>query len=359
MSSSQTSLVRFGIQGFGFSGRIFHAPVIPASSGCVLTAVQSSRSRGDLVSEGPHHNGLTDEVAVLAKLDEAFFSLVDVVVITAPNTEHGRLAKLCLLAGKHVVIEKPVCVTSAEAEEVARLAGELGLTACTYHNRRLDSDFLTLRAHAEQLGPVHYLESRFDRYRPAVRDRWRERPVPGSGALYDLGSHLIDQAIVLLGLPDTVYAEIDTQRAPAGTAADDMFLVVMGFEGKARRARAVLTSSALVAMEGRRLVVHGDKGSFVSENLDTQEDQLKAGLQPSDAGDWGAPLAPARLTVNGATASAGTVRGAYHHFYEQLARAIRGEGPAPSPVQEGARVIKVIEAAIESAKTGAKVHLTW
>ena len=237
--------------GYGYAGKTFHAPLIAATPGLRLAAVASSdpaKVRADL----PDATVLPDAAAVLAQAD------LDLVVIATPNDTHADLARRALEAGRHVVVDKPFTLTLAEARELADLAASAGRVLSVFHNRRWDADFLTLRRLVADgtLGEVLALESRFDRFRPEVRKRWREAAIPGGGLWYDLGPHLVDQALRLFGPPDAVYADLALQRP--GAEAVDYCHVLLRYP----RRRVVLHASMLVAGDSPRFAAHGLRGQL-------------------------------------------------------------------------------------------------
>ncbi|HEX4932974.1 MAG TPA: oxidoreductase, partial [Gemmatimonadaceae bacterium] len=263
---SPASPLNVALVGFGFAGRMFHAPLIAAAEGLRLHTIVSSQ--GATVREAwPAARVVADYAAALA--DPA----VDLVVLATPNAEHARQAHAALEAGKHVVVDKPFTVTVAEAEGVVAHAERAGRVLSVFHNRRWDSDFLTVRKLIADgaLGEVTYFESRIDRYRPVVRDRWRERAGAGAGLWYDLGPHLVDQALVLFGPPQEVVADLAIQRE--GAQVDDYFHVVLKYP----RLRVVLHASMLAAANDLRFAVHGTRGSYVKLGTDPQEAVLRSG----------------------------------------------------------------------------------
>lgn len=351
--------VRVGLVGYGFSGSTFHAPVLAAAEGLRLTAVVSSKA--DRVrADWPDVRTYRHLHEILADAD------VDVVVLTSPNTEHFPQAKAALEAGKHVVVEKPFTVTSREADDLIDQAARRGLVLSVYHNRRWDNDFRTVRRVLDTglLGRVHSYEAHFDRYRPEVRQRWREQDLPGSGILYDLGPHLIDQALVLFGSPQTVTADLAIQRLDG--ASLDVFHVVLGYP----QLRVSLSAGMLMRSPGPRFALHGDRGSFVKHGLDPQEEALKQGRRPprcradggvDDRNDWGAdpPDAYGLLVteVDGLELASRipTEQGYYPAYYRELAAAIRNGEPPPVAAAAGRDTIRVIELAHESDRSGRRV----
>lgn len=332
--------IRTAILGFGTSGAVFHTPLLRASDAFEIVAIASSRPDDVRAAHGDVR--VESDAAALAAAPD-----LDLVVVATPNAAHARLAEVALEAGHHAVVEKPMTVTSAEADRLAALADEHGLVLSAFHNRRWDADVLTVRQliEAGDLGDVLTVESRFDRFRPAVRDRWKERDEPGGGALYDLGSHLIDQMLVLFGTPEAVWADVFAQRD--GGTGDDYAHVVLRWGDR----RAILHSGAVVAAPGPRLAVHGTGGSYVTYGLDPQEDALRAGQSPADP-DWGreAPDAWGVYTpAEGEPRRIESVPGDYPAYYEGVARAIRDGTPPPVTAREAADVIRVIERARQSS----------
>ena len=346
-----TAPIRVGLVGFGYASQTFHAPLLRASPEYQITAAASS-SPGRVAATLPGVPVVTDVEALVARDD------VDLVVIATPPAVHTAQARAALRAGKHVVVEKPFVPTVAEADGLVGLAEQEGRVLSVFQNRRWDGDFLTARRLMQQgeLGEVLTFASHFDRFRPAVRDRWRERPGVGSGMLYDLGAHLIDQALVLFGPPGTVWADVGAQRE--GGEAVDYFHVVLRWG----RRRAILHGGLVVAQPGPRLALHGTGGSYVKRGRDPQEGALKAGRSPKDEG-WGSEAREAYGTVTQPeendllpAVSVETEAGDYPAYYAQLACALRGEGPNPVPATEARAVIRVIELAQESAQTGCTVR---
>lgn len=332
--------LRVGLIGNGYAGATIHVPLIPAVDG--LRLVRIATARPDSVALPG-----VDAVATPTQLIEA--ADIDLVVIATPNTTHADLARQALLAGKHVVLEKPFTVTSAEAQELLRIAAAKQRVLSVFHNRRWDSDFLTLRRciDAGLLGEVHSYQAHFNRYRPQVRARWREQDIPGSGALYDLGSHLIDQALVLFGMPSTVTAHVATQRT--GGQAVDYFHLLLGY----RACKVVLESGAVVREPGPRFQVHGSRGSFIKSGFDPQEEALKLGRRPGDAGFGEEDAASAARLVTDCeglalTATLPSLAGDYAAFYRGMRDAILHGGPVPVPGGEALNVIRLIELALQS-----------
>ncbi|MCD9006134.1 oxidoreductase [Luteimonas sp. XNQY3] len=343
--------LRVALVGHGLAGRVFHAPLIKATTGLMLHTVVSSDA-------GKVHADLPG-VRVVAEPQAAFTDpAIDLVVIASPNLTHAPLAIAALQAGRHVVVDKPLAIDLAEAQSVAAAARTSGRLLCVFHNRRWDADFLALRAliHAGTLGDLAEVHSHFDRFRPTVPDRWRERAGPGAGLWLDLGPHLVDQALQLFGLPQAVQADIAIQRA--GAEVDDYVHVVLRYP----RLRVVLHAGALVPGAGLRFAVHGTRGSWLKHGLDPQEAALRAGRVPGASDDWGVDPAPGRLlrvdadgTVRDAPSP--TAAGDYRAFYAGIRDAIREGAPQPVTVDEALDVMRVLQAGIDSAANGCVVAL--
>jgi predicted dehydrogenase len=328
--------------GYGFVGKVFHAPLIAATPGLVLHSVVS-RQAAAIADEYPH-------ARVYLELADALRDpVVDLVVIATPNALHSPQAHAALDAGKHVVVDKPFTVTVQEAEALLAHAGRAERLLSVFHNRRWDGDFLTVRALIADgaLGEITQFESHFDRFRPEVRDRWRERDEPGSGLWYDLGPHLLDQALQLFGEPLGITADIAKQRD--GAQSDDFFHAVLRYP----RNRVILHASTLVIASELRFAVHGTAGSFVKHGLDTQEDALKAGRTPGDAG-WGSDAREGVLTqMSGEHAIARavtTLPGDYRAFYAGVRDAITIGAPNPVPAEQALVIMQLIERGLRSSE---------
>ena len=332
--------LQVALVGYGFAGRTFHAPLISSTPGLRLHTVVS-RDAATVHADHP-------DVDVCTSLDDALRNpAIDLVVIATPNTMHAIQAHAALDAGRHVVVDKPFTVTSAEARDVAMHAERAGRVLSVFQNRRYDSDFLTVQRLIADgaLGTVTQFESHFDRFRPEVRDRWREQEGPGAGLWFDLGPHLLDQAVQLFGLPIGITADIALQRT--GARSDDYFHVQLRYA----RLRVLLHASTLVAANGLRFAVHGTGGSFVKEGLDAQEDALKAGRTPGDDG-WGVDPRPGTLTVvEQDIPKPRTVTGPpgdYRRYYAAVRDAIHGIGPNPVPASYAVTVMELMECGLES-----------
>jgi predicted dehydrogenase len=333
--------IRIGLIGYGFAGKTFHAPLIEATAGLALVAV-ASRDSAKVLADLPQVEVLADPLALATSAD------IDLVVIATPNDSHGPLARAALNAHKHVVVDKPFTLELEEARELKTLAERQSRLLSVFHNRRWDSDFLSVRhAIAEGVvGTVAHFESHFDRFRPEVRHRWREGSGPGSGIWFDLGPHLVDQAIQLFGIPSRVIASLARQRA--GALSDDWAHVVLEYAG----CRAILHAGMLVAGGVPRFVVHGTQGSLVKLKADPQEAQLIAGMKPHAPG-WG--VDPDELVVFDGTGKQRPVpaqHGDQSTYYAGIRAALRASAPNPVPPLEAIGVMAVMEAAILAAQSG-------
>lgn len=340
--------IRVGLIGYGYAGRTFHAPLIGATAGLQLVAVASSDA-------GKVRVDLPDVEVVGDPLALAGAGGVDLVVIASPNDTHVRLARAALDAGKGVVVDKPLTVDLADARDLADQAERLGLLLSVFHNRRWDSDFLGVKQAIDDgmLGRVTHFESHIDRYRPQVRDRWREGSGSGSGIWFDLGPHLVDQALQLFGLPDRVQANLASQRT--GALTDDWAHVVLEYDVR----RVVLHAGMLVAGGSNRFVVHGETGSLVKRRPDQQEAQLVAGMRPGAPG-WGAdPDDMLFYDATGAEQTVASVGGDQRRYYMQIAKALTGRAANPVPPAQAVATMAVIEAAILSARSGRVVDMQF
>lgn len=340
-----------GLVGYGLAGSGLHAPLIQVEDRLCLRAVASRRP--DRV------HGDFPKLPVVATPAELLQDpAVELVVVAAPNAVHHRLAGEALRARRHVVVDKPFVPRSSEAEELIRLAERQGRLLSVFHNRRWDNDYLTVERllRAGLLGRVSTYVARYDRFRPRPEGGWREDDRPGSGVLYDLGAHLVDQALHLLGLPATVTADVGAQRP--GALVDDYFHLVLGYG----QLRAILHAGSLVRAPGPRFEVHGDAGSFVKHGVDQQAVALAAGRRPGEAG-WGSEpedlYGTLTTEVGGleVTGRVATVPGSYQTFYREMAAAILGEGPVPVPAEEARDTIRVLECALRSSREGRTVRL--
>ena len=332
--------IKIGLAGYGLAGSVFHAPLIGAVPRLRLAAVASGRHE-QIARDLPG-------VAAVAGIGDLLSDpAIDLVVVASPTALHFDHAKAVLLAGKHVVVDKPLAVTSQQADELIATATAQQRVLTVFQNRRWDGDFLTVRRCIDEgsLGEVNYYEAHFDRFRPQIKEGWRELPQPGSGILYDLGAHLIDQALHLFDMPRAVTADILAQRDAA--RVEDYFHIVLDYGQR----RVVLHAATLVAAPGPRFLIHGSAGSFVKYGMDGQEDALKRGQRPCDE-NWGRD----ELEFDGELTPAGgvprtieTERGAYQRFYEKLAECLLDSAAPPVDARNARDGLLIIEAARRSA----------
>jgi scyllo-inositol 2-dehydrogenase (NADP+) len=337
--------LRVALIGYGMAGRLLHAPLIAATDDMRLTAIVTSNSERRAQAETDHPDAavVSNTDRLLSRRDD-----YDVVVVASVNSAHVPVASASLDAGLPVVVDKPLAVTSRDAQYLVDLARKNGLLLTVFQNRRYDSDQRTLRRllSAGELGDVLRYESRFERWRPALTaGKWRESTAPaeGGGVLLDLGSHVVDQAIALFGAVTSVYGEVDARR---GAADDDVFVALQHEPG----VRSHVWVSSMAAAAGPRLRVLGSKAAYVIDALDGQEDELRGGRTPLDAG-WGEepPERWGRLVRGDEQEPVPSERGAWDQFYPAVAAAVRGEGSPPVDPQHAVDVLRVLEAARTSA----------
>lgn len=358
-STDTTGTIRVGIVGYGLAGSVFHAPLVSSTTGMSVAAIvtgnpeRQAQARRDYPSATLH-----------ATVDELLAdpSKLDLIVVAAPNRAHVPAALDALAAGLPVVVDKPFAPTSQDAARVIEAARRAGKLLTVFQNRRWDNDFLTVLSliAGDALGPIVRFESRFERYRSEPKPgAWRELPDPeeAGGLLFDLGAHLIDQAMRLFGRPVTVYAESDARRP--GAQIDDDTFVALRFPGGQV---AHLWMSAVPRLSGPRLRVVGLRGVYEKHELDPQEDALRLGARPGDEGwgheprqRWGRLVTDlSGVTFDGAVE---TLPGSYEAYYAGVRDALRAGTPPPVDPADSLAGLRVIEAARESAHTGQVVRL--
>lgn len=338
-------MIKTAVIGYGLSAKTFHLPFILLQSELELVGISSSQA--ELKKDFPQlcHYQDGDE---LIRLSDA-----ELVVITSPNDSHYPLAKQALLAGKHVLVEKPFVLTEAQGRELFELADKQQCQLFVYHNRRFDGDFLTLQQllESDELGTIRYFESHFDRFRPIPRPRWREQQGAGTGILYDLGPHLIDQAIALFGAPEALTARCRALRQGSDTV--DYFHLLLHYANK----EVVLHSSPFSALPTTRFILQGDLGSYHKTGLDPQEDALRAGQQPVGV-CWGQEpealygVLALQSEQRSVTSSYPTLAGNYQMFYQQLVEALTQKKNSPVSREDALLNIRLIELAIQSQQQG-------
>lgn len=339
-----TDAIHVGLVGFGMAAQVFHAPLIQANPHLRLTHLVQRRGQPS-IAKYPQAKVVRDLDTLLADVS------VDLVVVATPNTSHYEVAARSLQARKHVVVDKPLTVTSAEADQLISLSQKVERILSVFQNRRWDGDFLTVGQILGQnlLGRLVEYESRFDRFRRALKPgAWREQALPGSGVLFDLGSHLIDQAVLLFGRPTGIDADLRRQRD--ASVAIDAFEVRLEYPAL----KVTLKAGSLVCEPSPRFALYGTAGSYVKFGLDPQEEALKRGESPAQP-NWGAELEEAwgmHTQCNGALIRKKhpTLPGCYPEYYNNVYRAIaRKEELAVKP-EQAREVIRLIELAEQSAQ---------
>ncbi|MFJ4922134.1 Gfo/Idh/MocA family oxidoreductase [Streptomyces sp. NPDC088725] len=352
--------LRVGLVGYGLAGSVFHAPLISATEGLVLDTVVTAdpERREQARTEFPDVRFVDTPDELWTRADE-----LDLIVIASPNKTHVPIATAALHAGLAVVVDKPIAGTAAEARTLASLAEERGLLLSVFQNRRWDNDFLTLSRLVANgdLGDVQRFESRFERWRPQLKGGWRESGAPEEigGLLYDLGSHVVDQALTLFGPAVRVYAESDVRR-PGAEADDDTFIAITHANG----VRSHLYVSATTAQLGPRFRVLGSAAGYVKYGLDPQEADLRKGRRPRAGTPWGVEpdalrgrLGAGESPVTGGGDPVETTPGDYPAFYEAIATALRDGTKPPVTAHEAAATLDVLEAARRSAREGVTITL--
>jgi predicted dehydrogenase len=344
------SPLRVALLGYGLAGGVFHAPLIAAVDGLELAAIVTRDPERRARAERDH-----PQATLLDSADEVWNRAGDLelVVVATPNSSHLPLAAAAIDAGLAVVVDKPLAASAADGRALLRAARDRGVMLTVFQNRRWDGDFLTVREllgseGAGGLGQVQRFESRYERWRPQLTGDWRESddPAAAGGLLYDLGSHLVDQALVLFGPAVTVYAELDRRR-PGAETDDDTFVALTHASG----VRSHLWMSVLAAQPGPRFRLLGRDAAYIKYGLDVQEEALHAGGWPDDPA-WGQEPEErwGLLGAGDEIRPVPTLPGAYHRFYEGVVRALREGGPPPVDPDEAISALEVLEAAKTSAR---------
>jgi scyllo-inositol 2-dehydrogenase (NADP+) len=344
--------IRTAICSFGMSGRVFHAPFLHVHDGFELYGVfeRSTRKAHELYPSIKSFSSLQEMLD-----DES----IELIIVNTPNATHYDYTKQALLAGKHVVVEKPFVINASQGQELAALADKVGKKISVFHNRRYDSDFLTVKqvVNEQLVGDIVEAEFHFDRYKEELSPKaHKETPGPGSGIVYDLCSHILDQALSLFGMPDAVFADIDIMRPIS--KVDDYFEILLYYPRK----RVRLKGGYVVKHPAPSYIVHGTKGSFLKERGDVQEHDLDAGLYTSQ-NTWGTEpealrgLLHANIDGKDILENIETRQGNYMMYYQQLFDAIRNDSEVPVSAIDGTNVIRIIEAAFESSSNGCKVAI--
>jgi predicted dehydrogenase len=334
--------VRVGVIGYGYAGKTFHAPLVQSVAGLELTVIGSSQ-RDTVLAELPG-------VTVCSNREEvATHPEVDLLVIASPNESHYPLAAAALHAGKHVVVDKPFTVKLADARALVQLAEERRQLLSVFHNRRWDSEVLATKAIVESgvLGEISHFETHIDRFRPQVRQRWREQTGPGAGLWFDLGPHLIDQAVQLFGLPQTISASFAVLRKAGET--DDWAHVQLNYKSL----RVILHTSLLVSGGVPRSVLHGTLGSWAKFGADVQERQLVAGMMPGSPG-FGDDPDPGVLYEGSTGKQTKILAPAANQadYYVGIRETLWGRQPNPVPPEEASAVMAMLDTSFQSGATG-------
>lgn len=340
--------INVGIVGFGLAGKVFQAPIINAVDGLNIKKIVTTNTEAIAFIDRRYPNAVVvQNIDILLQDNE-----IDLVVIATPNTTHLDFVKKALLANKHVVVEKPFTVTSKEADELIDLANKQNKILTVHQNRRWDSDYLTIKKvlQEELLGNVVEYEAHFDRFRNTIKENWREENIPGSGVLYDLGSHLIDQALCLFGTPKEVTGHMGIQRK--GGKVEDYFEVLLQYDNL----RAILKAGSLVREALPHFIVLGNKGSFVKYGMDVQEAALKKGESPCNNMEWGKEprenwgILNTELKDLSFRGIVESEVGDYRGFYRNVYNAILGKEKLKVKPEEARNVIRIIELAMESSR---------
>lgn len=334
------SSIKTAVIGYGFSAKTFHIPFICTLPEFEFTAV-SSRNRDAISNDWPNVQHYESAKDLLINSD------AELVIITAPNDVHFELAKQALENGKHVIIEKPFVTNIADGEDLIALAAEKNRVLSVYHNRRWDGDFLTVKKMIEdkRFGDLKHFESHFDRFRPEVRQRWREQTTNGGGILFDLGSHLIDQALALFGVPDAVTAQCEIMRE--GSTNVDYFNVVLHYPNHLTTLHGDLFSAG----PNKRFTLKGTNGSYEKYGLDPQEERLIRGTLPNEA-KWADESAEqyGHFYRDNEIETIKTESGCYQQYFQEVAEAINRNTAPPVTGKEALWNIKLIELAMESSR---------
>jgi len=349
-------LVKVGLCAFGMSGKVFHAPFLKQHPGFFLSAIVE-RSKEESKLQYP-------DAVIYHSVEEMLQNAdIDLVVVNTPVQTHFEYTKMILEAGKNVIVEKPFTVNVEEAEELVRIAESKNLFISVYQNRRFDRDYLQVQKIISEgkLGVIKEVEIRFDRFRtePSAKEHKENPELNGSGAVHDLGSHLVDQATQLFGFPEKTFADIFSMKGQ--NYANDYFEILLYYKNDVR---VRLKSSAFTKEDHFAYKIHGDKGSFLQERSDNQENELVAGAIPLYGKDWVKPLAESDGILNYSDENSESKRvttlseqGNYMNYYQQIYEHIVFGYALPSLGSEIVQNMKIIEAAIESSKKGKVIDL--
>ncbi|MEX0982535.1 MAG: Gfo/Idh/MocA family oxidoreductase [Bacteroidales bacterium] len=343
--------IKTALSSYGMSGIVFHGPLLEIHSHFEIVKILERRSNN---SAGRHDNALLvrDYMDIIGDRD------IELVIINTPDYLHYEMAVKALEAGKNIVVEKPFTLTTAQADEIIALAAKRGLMVSVFQNRRWDGDFLTVKKviKAGSLGRLVSFESHFDRFRNYIQESWKEEKRLGGGTIYNLGSHTIDQALDLFGMPEYIFADVRAQRT--GSEVDDSFDIFMHFPD----VKCLVRGSYLVKEQGPRYILHGTHGSFLKWGIDPQEEALKAGKVPGLKG-WGADLPDTFGILNTEVDDTKkrekipTIPGNYMAYYDNIYEHLRKGSELAVKAEEARNVIRIIEAAYESSQKGGVVRI--
>lgn len=343
--------IQTGLVGFGLGGSCFHAPFIALDPGYQLRRIVERHKE--------ESKALYPDAIISRSIEEVLNDdLIDLVVITTPNDTHYPYAKMALEAEKHVVVDKPMTVSSHEAAELVAISLRKSKTLSVYQNRRYASDARTIRKLLRQksLGDIVEFEAQYNRYRPGMKNSWKEKEMPGSGILYDLGPHIIDQALTLFGLPSKITADIRRQRP--GTLADDYFDIRLDYGFL----KVILKAGMLVREQGPRYQIHGTMGSFIKYGDDPQDMDARAGKRPTDP-DWGLEspeqFGLLHTEVNGhiIKEKIPSEKGDFGIYYRQLYQHIVHGATLREKAEHGYNVVRLIELAKQSHAQERTLHV--
>jgi scyllo-inositol 2-dehydrogenase (NADP+) len=371
-----TAPIRTAVLGYGLAGRVFHCPFVNAVPGLELSVIVVSNPDRAAAAHAAYPNA-----RIVATPDEAFADpTIDLIVIGTPNDTHVDLVTRALNAGKHVVCDKPLATSAADTLTLIALARQQGKLLAPFHNRRYDTEFLTLRKLVDEqtLGRITQIIAHYDRYRPLVRpNTWKETGGHGNGLLYDLGPHVVDQAVALYGKPSFITASVRHDRDVTGI--EDAFDIALDFEvptapgePAGRNLRYECSASMLAADPAPRFRVHGTLGSYVKQGLDPQEAALLGGARPPQLGSQ-QPWLPESQTAWGTLTLATkrtepvaldrkpfpSVTGDYRVFYANVRDAIHGTTPLAIPPEDGYRVIRLLDLAQQSSDEQRTLPVTF
>jgi len=343
--------IKTGIASFGLSGKAFHAPFIETNEAFELSAI-CERSKNEALQIYPH-------VKIVRSFDDLIAdNSLELIIVNTPDVTHYDYCKGALNAGKHVIVEKPFVFTLAEGEELIRLATDKKLMLTVFQNRRWDGDFLTIQdvLRGNKLGRIVEYRACFQRFRPQIANTWKEQNDRRVGIVYNLGPHLVDQAVCLFGKPAGVFAQITKLRD--GSQIDDYFSITLIYY----QLQVALSASMLIKEPTASFVLHGTNGSFVKYGIDPQENQLREGIKPTDA-NYGLDLPEMYGTIfyeeNGETCrkTIETIKGDYTHYFNAVARSIREQVAPPVSPEENLLIIRILEAAYKSSDENQVVFL--